>query len=461
MNSISIRWRVAIWNTTAFAVVLLVFGVLVFAILRQTHYDQIDDGLRARSNQVFSDAEVSSSPQKRFAFWVRKFGKHVEISGVVLNPAGEIIAQAQSLSEIASNELTATTTSERKFDSLNVPKFGNARRVRVQVPTTEGPYTLMLFAEMEHVDEELQGVIHVLLVTIPVAIFVAAALSYFLAYKALAPVEQLSRLSNEITAESLDRRLPIPNPNDELGHLARTINSMIARLEKSFAEVRRFTGDASHELRTPITIIRSEAEMGTDAADDSNAARSRFASILEECNRLAIATSQLLTLSRNESGAVRVVREPVDVRAMLLGVAESLESRSSSRQLQVTLRCAEGVGVVSDTERLRQVFHNLVENAIKYTPVGGKVEIEARSTAEGLAVDVSDTGIGIGEEHREKVFDRFYRINTAGSSDDDGVGLGLSIVKSILDSLGGMISLVRSQPGATTFRVYVPKQSKP
>ncbi len=458
MSRISIRWRVALWNTTAFAIVLLAFGVLVYTLLRGTHFAQIDKGLLARTTQVLSDPEVSDEPQKRFAFSVRKFGKHVEISGVVLNSAGEIVAQDQSLSEIASTELTAATTSEPTFDTLHVPHFGHARRVRVQVPTAEGPYTLMLFAEMEHVDEELLSVIHVLFVTIPVSIFVAAALSYFLAYKALAPVEQLSRLSNEITADRLDRRLPIPNPKDELGHLARTINSMIARLEKSFDEVRRFTGDASHELRTPITVIRSEAEIGVDVANDADDARRRFQSILEECDRLTSATSQLLTLSRSEAGTVRRIEETVDLRTLLQEVFDAMQQRAAAKRQTLSIHIDGEATILSDRERLRQVFHNLVDNAIKYTPDGGMIEIRLASSTSETIIDVRDNGIGIPEEYVTRVFDRFYRINSSG--DDDGVGLGLSIVKSIVDSIDGRVELTSSDTG-TVFRVSVPTVRSP
>lgn len=458
MSRISIRWRVALWNTTAFAIVLLAFGVLVYTLLRGTHFAQIDKGLLARTTQVLSDPKLSDEPKKRFSFWVRKFGKHVEISGVVLNPAGEIIAQAQSLSEIASTELTAATAAEPIFDSLNVPQFGHARCVRVRVPTAEGPYTLMLFAEMEHVDEELLGVIHVLFVTIPVSIFVAAALSYFLAYKALAPVEQLSRLSNEISAERLDRRLPIPNPNDELGHLARTINSMIARLEKSFEEVRRFTGDASHELRTPITVIRSEAEIGVDVANDADDARCRFQSILEECDRLTSATSQLLTLSRSEAGTVRRIESPVDLRRLLQEIVDGMQPRAAAKRQTLSLHFDGEATIMSDSEGLRQIFYNLVDNAIKYSPEGGMILVRLTSSSAEAIVDVRDNGIGIAEENVSRVFDRFYRINSSGN--EDGVGLGLSIVKSILDSIDGSIELTSSDTG-TVFRVMIPTASSP
>lgn len=456
MTRTTIRWRITLWNTAAFAIVLVGFGCLVYGLLREIHYDQIDRHLSSRYHEILKDKALATNPQRRFNVWVRRLGKHVEISGLVFDDQGRVVARAESLESDIPLKPSGKSVAELRFDSLWLPQLGHARRLTVAIPTDQGPHTLMLLAELEHLDEELKMVIKVLLITIPVTLGMAAALAYLLARKALAPVEQLRRLADEITAERLDRRLPIHNPADELGLLARTINSMIARLERSFDDVRRFTADASHELRTPIAVIRSEAEMGTDASHDLAEARTRFRSILEECGRLAAATNQLLTLSREDAGVDQVSREPISLKSALADAVESLRPLANSKGQELTATIEGDAVVLADPDRLRQVFHNLIENAIKYTPIGGRVTATlARDKGEAV-VTIRDNGIGIAEENLPRVFDRFYRVDKSNSSDADGAGLGLSIVQSIASGLDGRVEVESRIEEGSEFRVYLP-----
>ncbi len=457
MKRISIRWRVALWNTAAFALVLCGFGILVYSLLRQTHYDQIDRVLESRAQEIVGDDRLQQTPQQRFQFWVRKFGKHVEISGVVRDERGATIAEAQQLAEVPDLAIPSGVSEQPQFDSLALPTLGRMRRLTVSIPTNQGPHTLMLLAELEHMDEELALVISTLLLTIPVTLLVAAGLAYLLAFKALAPVDQLRQMTDEITAERLDRRLPVPNPDDELGHLALTINSMIARLEQSFAEIRRFTADASHELRTPVAVIRSEAEMGADLSGDVEEARSRFQSILEECTRLTSATSQLLTLSRGDADVTQSVEEHVSIGALLQEIVDAMRPLACDKQQSLTIGSLDPEAVVlADPERLRQVFHNLVDNAIKYTQSGGTIQLACHRENSEVVAEVQDNGIGIPEEHVPKIFNRFYRVTKETASNAGGAGLGLSIVHNIVAKLGGRVE-VESTPGeGSLFRVFLP-----
>ncbi|MGE0758917.1 MAG: sensor histidine kinase [Pirellulaceae bacterium] len=460
IRRISIRWRMTLWNTAAFAVVLAGFGVLVFWQLRQTHYDQVDRVLMARYREVAADPQVAEAPRERFAYWMRQPAEHVDLAGVVLDPAGETVARAEKLGPDVPPLRADIVTNQPQFDTVRSPSLGRVRRMQSHIPTSLGPHTLALFAELEHVDEELELVVRSLMFTIPLTLLAAAALAYLLACTSLAPVEQLRRLADEITAERLDRRLPVPNPADELGLLAQTINSMIARLERSFEEVRRFTADASHELRTPIAVIRSEAEMGMDAARDLPTARLRFASILEECGRLAAATSQLLTLSREDAGVTRTARAAVRLEPLLQDAVDSLRPLAAAKRQQLILDVSHPATVLADPERLRQVFHNLIDNAIKYTPPEGQIAVSLTRHNGGVSITVRDTGIGIPAEHLPHIFDRFYRVQKGGDSDSGGAGLGLSIVHSIVTSLGGRVT-ADSHPGqGTSIHVLLPSEGQ-
>lgn len=456
MKTVSIRWRITLWNTAAFAVVLAGFGFLVYTLLKQTHYDQVDRGLRNRFQEIRGDQELAANPEQRFRYWVRKFGKHIEMSGEVWDKNGNVIAQAEQLAATPRLAVPSRVSSDPRFDSLALSGLGEVRRLTAEVPTDQGTFTLMLLAELEHVHEELDLVIQALLLTVPITLGIAAALAYWLAYKALAPVEELRRLTDDITAERLDRRLPIPNPGDELGHLAQTINSMIARLEHSFDEVRRFTGDASHELRTPIAVIRSEAEMGADSSRNLDEARHRFQSILEECSRLTSATSQLLTLSREDAGVNQAAREPVSLQPLIRESVESLEPLVSAKQQEIEAELNCEVLVLGDAVRLRQVFHNLIDNAIKYTPPAGKIRITLTRSDSDALITVSDNGIGIDAQHLPHVFDRFYRVNKNNTAEEGGAGLGLSIVQSIVTAFGGRVDLTSTLGEGSEFRVSLP-----
>jgi signal transduction histidine kinase len=241
-----------------------------------------------------------------------------------------------------------------------------------------------------------------------------------------------------------------------LGLLAQTINEMIARLERSFAEVRRFTADASHELRTPLAAIRSEAEVALGRPSLSADQQHLLGSILEECARLARLTDQLLTLSREDAGVVTQDWQPVDLTALASGAAETMRPLAESRGADLLVDGAGPAWVCGDEGRLRQVFYNLLDNALKHVAEGGKVEVRVEaSDGEAIAL-VRDTGEGIPPEHLPHVFERFYRVDRARSRAMGGTGLGLSIVHSIVLAHGGRIEL-DSAPGlGTTARVALP-----
>jgi heavy metal sensor kinase len=293
-------------------------------------------------------------------------------------------------------------------------------------------------------------------VAVPGALLIAGAAAYLLARKALAPMQQLRRSTREITADRLDRRLPVFNPDDEVGGLALTINEMIGRLERSFAEIRRFTADASHELRTPLTAIRTETEVALRAEPGAVDPQVLLSSILEECDRLARLTDQLLALSREDVGVGVQVSERLDLSALVSGVAENMNVLAEARSLTLRSDSDGAVFIRGDEVRLRQVFYNLIDNAIKYTPPGGTVHVRVAASANAAVVTVRDTGIGIAPQHLPHVFERFYRVDKARSREQGGTGLGLSISQSIVTAHGGKIELTSAPGRGTVFTVSIP-----
>lgn len=455
MTQVSIRWKVTFWNTVAFAIVVICFSLLVYSLLRQTHFDQMDEQLAERMDQLLNDPEVERRPEQRLDFRFHKLGKHVEIKGIAFARDGKLVAAAEGLAA-ARPSGTELQKGVRKYETL---QFGDGERYRRLITITqvgERPLEIQLFAELEHLDEELTLVAHSLLVTVVITLVVAALVAYLLAIKTLAPVHALTRMTDEITAENLDLRLPVPNPSDELGHLATTINSMISRLQSSFEQVKRFTADASHELRTPIAVIRSEAELGIDQTVESSS-RERFQSILEESSRFATITSQLLELSRHDAAVRSTVLKPTSVRVLVEQTVSSLRSIAEERDQQLVFDSfAKNAIAIGDDEQLLRIFHNLIENAIKYSRPGDVTRIGCFVSDGFVVVEIIDSGIGIPEDAVPRVFDRFYRVTKENSSVESGAGLGLSIVKSIVEMHNGRIE-VESQLGrGSTFRVFLP-----
>jgi heavy metal sensor kinase len=309
------------------------------------------------------------------------------------------------------------------------------------------------------IDHELREFLVVLGTAIPVALVLSGGLAYLLARKALAPIEQLHRLTTRITADRLDQRLPVVNAGDELVRLAQTINDMIGRLERSFAEVRRFTADASHELRTPLTALRTEVEVAlnkpADVADQANL----LGSILEECERLTRLTEQLLALAREDARIVQQERQPVDLAVLVRGAVETMRPLAEAKSIRLRQHGADALPMHGDAARLRQVFYNLLDNAIKYTPEGGEIEVGLGRRAGEAIVVLRDTGIGIPADHLPHVFERFYRVDKGRSRAEGGTGLGLSITHSIVTAHGGRIELDSIPSRGTVCTVTLPLES--
>jgi heavy metal sensor kinase len=253
----------------------------------------------------------------------------------------------------------------------------------------------------------------------------------------------------EITATRLDRRLDEPVTVDELGSPARTFNAMIARLQRSFEEVRRFTADAAHELRTPLAAMRTEAEVALRSPRSSERDGHVLEDLLEEIERLTHLVSHLLFLSREDAGITADNFRPVQLDDAVREVGEHMQVAAREKGVKLVVDLPESCRVSRDADRLRQLLFNLLDNAIKYTQHAGTVSVVGESSNGAARVTVTDSGIGIPADHLPHVFDRFYRVDPSRSPETDGTGLGLAICRSIAESHGGWIE-IESTPGRGT-----------
>ncbi len=293
----------------------------------------------------------------------------------------------------------------------------------------------------------------------PLVVLLSVVMAYVITGRALQPVDEIiSEVSAISDGRSLHQRLPQSEGDDELARLSVTLNAMIARLEQSFSGLRRFTADASHELKTPLTVLRADIERAMSAGPRSTEGLVALEEALQETARMADLVESLLTLARADEGRFDLHREPVALGPLVRDVAETTQILGEATGLRVGVTALDEASVMGDALRLRQLFLNLVTNAVKYTGKGGTVDLALTRRADTAEFSVSDTGVGIAGADLPYVFDRFWRADRARSraSDRGGVGLGLSISQWIAHAHGGSITVSSRLGRGSTFTVALP-----
>jgi heavy metal sensor kinase len=296
-----------------------------------------------------------------------------------------------------------------------------------------------------------------LTIAAPIVLLLAAGGGYLLAGRALQPVASITALAGSVSAADLHTRLDLNLPDDELGRLARTFDGMLGRIEDAFERQRRFTGDAAHELRTPLSFIRSQVDLALARERSPDEYREALQAIDGDLGRLTGLVGTLLMLARSDSGHVPLERAPLDLTATVGLIIE--QYRPLADEAGITLVDESGSAeLIGDEDLIIQVLVNLLDNAIAHTPADGRITVGCRTDGDWAHLCVADTGHGISIEHQSLVFDRFYRVDEGRSRHIGGAGLGLSICRAIVEAHGGSIAL-SSRPGAgTTVEIRLPTQ---
>ena len=354
----------------------------------------------------------------------------------------------------------APDAAHKPFDrSPHTYRLRNGTRVRVEarMHQIEGrPVLLRLGVSEEPLWGEFRDMVSVLAIGLPITVLLIGFAGYAVAGQALQPVEEMAQRARKISAESLNERLTVQNPEDELGRLGLAFNETLARLEKSFEQLRRFTADASHELRTPLTAIRSVGEVALQNMGDAAYYRDIIGSMLEEVNRLTRLVESLLTMSRADAGQIQLQRTSIKVLDLAKESAALLEVLAEEKRQAVAVEGDSSLTVRGDRLLLRQALINLIDNAVKYSPSGGTIAVRVRANGKDVLIEVQDSGPGIPEEHASKIFQRFYRIDKARTRAEGGAGLGLSIAEWAVSANGGRIELHSEAGRGCTFILRLP-----
>ena len=306
----------------------------------------------------------------------------------------------------------------------------------------------------------LKGFTWTALLASPLVLLLASAGGYWMSRRALEPVDQIARTAEEIGAQNLSERLPVRGSGDELDRLSATLNSMFARLEAAFRRITQFTADASHELRTPVAIIRTTAEVTRSKPRSAEEYAKALDGILTESERTSRLIEDLMLLARADAGVDSMAREPINLAECLRDACAEVQVLAEYKKICVEAGELKESTVSGDEQAIRRLFLILLDNAIKYTGSGGKVQVNlslgAAAGKRTAVIEVRDTGIGIAAEDIPHIFERFYRAAKDRSRTTGGAGLGLSIARWITERHGGEIEAESTAGTGSTFRVRLP-----
>jgi heavy metal sensor kinase len=457
MSRMPIRWQFTLWFGATLAAVLIAFSLLLSVVMRHQLLASVDGELSEELREITAEMGLAKTTPDMLRQLQRGFAEHGEFHFEVRSRTGETVFHSRKLEGRPTLEPAAPPEAgSSQFESRSLPGIGRSRVVLATVAGPGGPYAVRAATSLDSFEHQMSLLTTVLVASGPVALGLALIGGYTLARRALSPVDRIVEVANRITATDLHQRVEIANAGDELGRLAQTINSLIDRLQKAIEEMRRFTADAAHELRTPLAVLRSGIEVSLRTPRSADEYRRALEAAADESHRLTRLADQLLFLSRQEAGMMQIEREEVRLDALLKDVADQFEAPAREAGVTLAVEPIEPCSVRGDDVRLSQVFFNALDNAIKYTPPGGRVSLRARSVGARLRIEVEDTGIGISPEHLGHVFKRFYRAEPPPNGERNGAGLGLAIAQSAVAAHGGEIWLESYVGRGTVLRVELP-----
>ena len=462
----SIRFQMALWYAALLGGALALFGAATYIGLERYLENSLEESLTKqarsigdvlilninRSGEDYVDNEITEhySPEinGRFIRVTKADGRQVFVSGEprdrTFNPSLIPTPTLRSGQEF--------TKEVEMSDGHEVLLHGLPYRA------SDGTqYLIEVAAPYNQIESVERGLLWTFVLGLPLIVALAMGGGYLLMRRALRPVDEIRQKAAQITSRNLSERLPVVHTGDELERLAIDLNRMIERLEESFLQINRFSADASHELRTPLTVLQGELE---SIARDGQALPAdvldTIGSALEETQRLSKIVENLLAISRLEAGEARRQSERLDFAELARGTADQMRLLAEEKHISLDCNGNEPVHVEADPARLKQVVVNLLDNAIKYTPEGGKVSISVNKQDSRAILEVADSGIGISATDLPHIFDRFYRADKARSRQMGGAGLGLSIVRSICLAHGGQVTVESAEGSGSVFHVEIP-----
>jgi signal transduction histidine kinase len=442
--------RVRLTMAFAFAMVLVLAGAALFVYLRLRAdlEESINGSLDARA------AAVATLARERLDARGPDTGEGADESfAQVISPDGRVLTQAGIVSRppLTPAELRRASRGPVTVDRRIAGIDGITRVLARPASERPGAPVVAVGQSLEDRDDALSGLVASFAIGGPLAVLLASLIGYGVATAGLTPIEAMRRRASEVSLREEGERLPLPAAHDEVRRLGETLNDMLERLRRSFERERRFVGDASHELRTPIAVVKAEVESALRAGNHEPPVREALVAAVEECDHLAQLAEDLLVVARAADGHLPVRVEELEARSLLEGVRERFADRAAQHGRAIRVEAPDGLRLSADPFRLRQALGNLLDNALRHGD--GEVVLSARSVADGgVEIDVSDEGRGFAPDFADRAFERLARGD--GARTRGGAGLGLAIVRAVAEAHGGTAAIVPG-PGARV-RVALP-----
>jgi heavy metal sensor kinase len=476
----SLRARLTFWFTGVFAVFLTLFAAAAYSFLSNTTLARVDEYLAETADAVAgaleaggdepapARSELVDAVMREYRFRDIGVGVYDAATGMLVasNPALHGRPGAGGTDVLPPTPLPPLPAAARRGTEYRTTLPGAAGGTRFYsepVDVRGGPLLVVTTRGLASHQRTLREARDVMLVGLPLALALAALGGYLFVRQTLDPVVAMSDRAVRIGASTLHERLPVTNARDELGRLAGVFNELLQRLDESFDRQRQFMADASHELRTPVAIISGEAELAL-ARDDRPPAelRGALAQVRDQGRRMRHIVEDLFLLARADAGEQPLQRAPLYLDDLAAEVTQSLRTLAEQKRIALEVDAGVELPLSGDEHLLRRMLVNLVENAIKYTPAGGRVLVRAARSGDRSVLSVTDTGSGIPPAMQERVFERFFRAEHEGAAPSNGdapvagAGLGLAIARWIAEAHGGTLKLARSDESGSEFRVELP-----
>jgi signal transduction histidine kinase len=464
MKRNSLRSRVTSFYVGMLAIALIVFSAAVYFGAKTFLTRSLEQKLSNNAHSIVGDYIVPLD-QKGEPWLVEEMSESYPPGYsdpfVRVSQGTRILYQSGDMRDPFVSMSKVPLPSDKKwFNTFHRETAASGQQIVLYAVPYHAPNGSVIFVEtgatIEPIRHVLRSLLLILFLATPIILLVAAVGGYLLMSRPLRPVVVLTEQAERIGRKELGERLPVITTGDELERLSLALNRMIERLEEALAHNHRFSADASHELRTPLTIIRGELESLIEMPSLPPTVMEGVGSALEESNRMAKIVHSLMTISRLDCGGEQIELAPVDLVDLVGVTLDHMSLLAEEKHISLHFRPGPATYVTGDSMRLKQIVVNLVDNAIKYTPVGGDVGVFVAAEEQKAVLKVTDTGIGIPTASLPLVFDRFYRADQARSRESGGTGLGLSIVKAICSVHGGSAAVDSIEGRGTTFRIELP-----
>ncbi len=456
----SIRFRLTWWYTVALSAGLVLFGAAIWLSMRHSLLAEVDRTLADRTHKlgVLLNHELAADPAEDLLEELDEYSR-VLPTGVLL----QIRDRSGAVYFASSTDFPFPVSAGAASSYANVAWQKHGYRVLTETVLLDGePLRISIASSLETIEGLLHRLGWLVFACIPAVILGASFCGYWLSRRALKPVDDITSAARSIGIENLSERLMVPETGDELERLSGTWNGMLARLEAAVKRLSQFTADAAHELRTPLAIIRSTAELAARRPRSAEGYQEALRQIVTETEHMTQLVDDLLFLARCDSASAEMPMRTLDLGPLVQEICAGLEARAESSSIRLVVWVPDKSAPISGNESaLRRLVFSLLDNAIKYSVSGGEIRIEVAESADGISLEVQDTGIGIPEPELPRIFERFYRAEDARVVTHEGYGLGLSLTEGIAQRHRARIQVTSARGRGSTFRVVFPASLAP